>query len=70
MSSEVDCPFFYPDFETFWRGNSAAGPLQGVIRHVGEEQIKAAVRKAAEPYRLNGGDIRIQPNVFKYVVAT
>jgi hypothetical protein len=69
-SGEVDCPFHYPDFEIFWRVNSAAGPLQGVIQNVGEEKIKASLRKATEPYTLDGKGITIQPNVFKYVVAT
>jgi SAM-dependent methyltransferase len=69
-SGEVDCPFSYPDFETFWRGNVAAGPLQGVLRVVSEEELRSALRDAVEPFHLNNGEILIQPNVFKYVVAT
>jgi len=69
-SGEVDCPFNYPDFETFWRGNVAAGPLQGVLRAVSEEELKSAVRDATETFRLDNGGILIQPNIFKYVVAT
>jgi len=69
-SGEVDCPFRYPDFETFWRANASTGPLQGAMRTVGEQKMKAAVREAAEPYLLDDGGIEIQPNVFTYVVAT
>jgi SAM-dependent methyltransferase len=69
-SGEVDCPFYYPDFETFWRANSAAGPLQGVIQNIGEEKIKSTLLRAVEPYSQDGSGIIIQPNVFKYVVAT
>jgi SAM-dependent methyltransferase len=69
-SDEVDCPFYYPDFETFWRANLAAGPLQKAIRVVGEEKLKTALHEAAEAFRLDEGGISIRPNVFKYVVAT
>jgi len=69
-SGEVDCPFNYPDFETFWRGNVAAGPFQDVLRTVSEETLKSAVRDATETFRLDNGGILIQPNIFKYVVAT
>ena len=68
-SGEADCPFNYPDFETFWRGNIAAGPLQGMLRTVREERLKSAVRAAAEAFRLDNGEILIRPNIFKYVLA-
>ena len=69
-SGEVDCPFNYPDFETFWQANVASGPFQGMLRVVGEEQLKSAVNHAAEAFRMGNGSIVIQPNVFIYVVAT
>jgi SAM-dependent methyltransferase len=68
-NSEVNCPFSYPDFETFWRGNAAAGPLQGAIRTVGQERLKAALREAAEAFRTDDGGYSIEQNMFKYVVA-
>lgn len=68
-SSEADCPFNYPNFETFWQANVAAGPFQGMLRVVSEEQLKSAVREAAKAFRLDNGGILIQPNIFKYVVA-
>jgi SAM-dependent methyltransferase len=68
-SGEVNCPFSYPDLEIFWRANVSAGPLQGVMRVIGEEKLKTAMREAGETFR-NGDDrIEITPNVFKYVVA-
>ena len=68
-SGEVNCPFNYADFETFWRASVAAGPLQGVLQTVSEERLKSAVREAVETFRLDNGAILIQPNIFKYVVA-
>ncbi len=70
MSGEVDCPFQYPDFETFWRANASAGPLQGAMRVAGEKRIRAAIREAVEPFLMKDGGIEIRPNVFTYVVAT
>lgn len=69
-SGEADCPFDYADFETFWQANVAAGPFQGTLRVVSEVRLKSAVRDAAEAFRLDDGSILIQPNIFKYVVAT
>jgi hypothetical protein len=66
----VDCPFRYPDFETFWRANASSGAVRGAMRAVGEERIRAAVREAAEPFLQDDGGIEIQPNAFTYVVAT
>jgi SAM-dependent methyltransferase len=68
-SGEGDCPFNYPSFEMYWRGNVAAGPLQSALRVINEEQLKAAARDATEAFRLDNGAILIQPNIFKYVVA-
>lgn len=69
-SSEVDCPFNYPDFETFWRAMVAAGPAQGMLRIISEEALRKTLSDAVEPFRQPGGEVLIQPNVFKYVVAT
>jgi SAM-dependent methyltransferase len=69
-SGEVDCPFNYPDYETFWRAQFAAGPFQGTLRDVSEEKLRSALRDAVEVFRLPNGGLLIQPNVFKYVVAT
>lgn len=69
-SGEADCPFSYPSFETFWRANVAAGPFQGMLRVISEEQLKSAVHEATATFRQDNGGILIQPNIYKYVVAT
>ena len=69
-SSEVDCPFAYPDFETFWRAQASSGPTQGLLRNVSEDVLKPALREAVETFRYNGAGYLIQPNFFTYVVAT
>ncbi|UCH24264.1 MAG: class I SAM-dependent methyltransferase [Trueperaceae bacterium] len=69
-SGEVDCPFRYPDFETFWRANSSAGPVQGAMRAAGVESVRSSVREAVGSFVREDGSIEIQPNVFTYVVAS
>jgi SAM-dependent methyltransferase len=66
---EVDCPFGYPNFATFWRGTTAAGPFQSILPIVDEARLKSALRDAVEPFCGGDGRILIQPNRFKYVVA-
>lgn len=69
-SGETNCSFNYPDFETFWRANVAAGPFQGVLQVMSEEHLKSVVHDAVDGFRLNDGAILIKQNIFKYVVAT
>ncbi len=69
-SSEVNCPLRYPNFETFWQGRKSAGPTQAMLRVVGEKRLKMAAQGAVEPFQQVDGRIVIQPNFFKYVVAT
>jgi SAM-dependent methyltransferase len=69
-SCEVNCPFSYSDFGVFWQGNVAAGPLQSLIRTIGEEKLKAVLREAVESFRTDNGGFNITPNIFKYVVAS
>ncbi len=68
-SGEVDCPFAYPDFETFWRAMIAAGPFQGMLRVISEEKLQSALRDSVAVFRLENGGFLIQPNAFNYVVA-
>ena len=65
---EADCPFVYPDNDTFWKANVAAGPLQAAIGVVGEEELRDAVTEAVKPYRTDNGGLRFE-NVFRYVTA-
>jgi SAM-dependent methyltransferase len=68
-SSEVDCPFEYPDLETHWQAQKSAGPLQAALKTVSEVQLRAAVEDAIKPYQTSTGGVRLQ-NRFRYVSAT
>jgi SAM-dependent methyltransferase len=68
-SGEVACPFKYPDFETLWRVNVAAGPIQVALKSVGEEKLKMAIRDAAQPFRDVNRNMHFE-NSFLYVTAT
>lgn len=67
-NGEADCPFTYRDSETFWKANISAGPLQGVMEIVGEDELRTAVMESAEPYRTDDGGFRFE-NAFRYVTA-
>ncbi len=69
-TDEVNCPFSYPDFETFWRGFAASGTSQGRIRRIGVDKLKSALRQASAPYIAADGSISIGPNYFKNIVAS
>ena len=68
-SGEVNCPFLFADFESFWIGNAAAGPVQGMLQVVSQEHLQAALRRAVIPFTRQDGQIRIEPNTFIYVTA-
>ncbi|MFQ5793158.1 MAG: class I SAM-dependent methyltransferase [Nitrospinota bacterium] len=68
-SGEAENTFVYPDLEACWRAQRSAGPLQGTMRTIGEERLKAAVLKACEPYRTSSGEVRLE-NTMRYVTAT
>lgn len=65
----VACPCEYPDQETAWQAQVAAGPLQAVQRIVGASHLKAAVLRVLAPYKTAAGSVRLA-NHFRYVVAT
>lgn len=67
-SGFADCPFEYPDLAATWRAQRSAGVVQGVLRAVGEERLRAAVLKAAEAYQRPDGRVRLE-NRFRYVTA-
>lgn len=68
-SGEVNCPFEYDDFESFWYGNVSAGPFQGMLQIVSENVLKSAVKEAVNNFRHVDGRIFIPQNIFKYVSA-
>jgi SAM-dependent methyltransferase len=65
----ADCPFEYPDDETFWRALGSSGLQQMVARTVGEGRVKAAMFEAVTPYRERDGRIRME-NRMRYITAT
>jgi len=66
---EVDCPFIFPDFEHFWRGQNAAGPFQNAVKTVGADVLKTAIREALAPLTRPDGRVVMQPNIFQFVTA-
>ena len=69
-TGEVNCPFAYENFESFWYGNKSAGPFQGMLQTVSESKLKEAVKEAVNCFRQKDGRIIIPQNSFKYVMAT
>jgi SAM-dependent methyltransferase len=67
-SGEVDCPFAYPDLETAWRGQAAAGPFRKAIEIAGEAAVREAFVDVHQAYRQSDGSY-CQENVFRYVIA-
>jgi len=65
----VNCPMTFPDVDTFWLATRSGGPVVNVIQRVGEEKVKAAVRKASEPHMTVDGEVRFDQNYFQYLVA-
>jgi SAM-dependent methyltransferase len=65
----VACLSEYPDGETLWQAQAAAGSLQAALRAVGAGPLKATVLRAVAPYQTSAGGVRLQ-NHFRYVVAT
>ena len=68
-SGEVDCPFHYPDFETFWRAQYSAGPFQRALRVTGKDKLHLAVQQATVSHQLDNGTILIEPNLIQYMIA-
>jgi len=62
------CPFDYPDFETFWRANVAAGPVQAALGQVAESDLRDSLRAALSELRSGDGSLRFE-NELQYVVA-
>jgi SAM-dependent methyltransferase len=67
-AGEANCPFIFPDLDTGWRGQTAAGPLQRVIQLAGKEAVRATFDEVHASYRQPDGSYR-QENVFRYVIA-
>lgn len=66
-TGEVNCPFEYSDFEMFWEANVSAGPLQGMLKVLSEDNLRSAMKEAVKNFFREDGSILIQSNIFKYV---
>jgi len=67
-TGEVECPFIYPDTETFWRASTSGASMQRAMGVVDEDTLRNAVLEAVAPYRTGDGGLRFQ-NVFRHVTA-
>jgi SAM-dependent methyltransferase len=65
---EVMAPFVFADDDMMWRTVRSAGPIQAAMQTIGEDQVKAAVLRAAKPFRDNTGRISMS-NRFRYLTA-
>jgi SAM-dependent methyltransferase len=68
-NGEVNALFQFADIETMWRIVSSAGPVQSAKKVVSEQELKAAIRRAAEPFQTDNGEILLN-NRFRFVTAT
>ncbi len=69
-SQTVDCPFVFPDMETYLRAAMSGGPIQNARRILGDEKVSAVLRDTVSTFRTDDGAYVIAPNFFKYVVAS
>jgi hypothetical protein len=56
------------DFQIMWKMVSSAGPFQSAMQVVGEQKLKEAIIRAAEPFQSDNGEILFN-NRFRYVTA-
>lgn len=56
----VECPYVYPDAETFWRANKGTGPFQRAIQMVEEERIYDAAMEAVRRFIKPDGTIKLE----------
>lgn len=67
-TGEVNCPFEYAGWNSFWHATRAAGPTQMVIGLAGHDVVEQAIRTAVEPVTDDDGNVTFPMNVFIYVV--
>lgn len=67
-TGEVECPFTYPDTETFWRASTSGASMQRAMGSSTKTRSGDAVLEAVAPYRTGDGGLRFQ-NVFRHVTA-
>lgn len=67
-SGKASCPFEYESFDVLWQATVSGGPIQAVLRSVGEDELRAAVEGAVAAYERPDGSFRME-NRFRYVLA-
>jgi SAM-dependent methyltransferase len=67
-TGQVNCPFSYGDWHSFWHSARAARPAQLAIGRAGIDAVETATRRAVEPFIAGDGRIAFDPNVLVYVV--
>lgn len=65
----VNCPFIYPDVETYLKGFISSGLMAALIRKIDIETVKQALLKVAQDMITEEGEVRIEQNHMQYVVA-
>ena len=68
-SGEVDTPFQFASFEEMWRMVNSVGPVQAAKQVVSNQELKAAVKRIAERFQTEKGEILFN-NRFCYITAT
>lgn len=66
---EVATPFVYPNAEEAWTAFRSAGLIVGVMRAIGEDNLRNAVFPVIEKFRQPDGSIRLE-NCFRFLVCT
>ncbi len=67
-AGEVECPFSYHDYSAFWRANVSAGPFQGALTQICEDELAEAVRRGLSARMSPDGSLAFR-NAFQFVVA-
>jgi hypothetical protein len=65
---EVAVPFEAPDQETLVRALLAPGAVVPAIEHSGEDAVRQAIARSAEPFKRPDGSYRLE-NRFRYVIS-
>jgi SAM-dependent methyltransferase len=66
-SGRSQCPFEYDDVASAWSAQSSSGPVQKVIRAVGEERVRRSFEDAAAMYVQSDGRVVFR-NVFLWAI--
>jgi ubiquinone/menaquinone biosynthesis C-methylase UbiE len=65
----VNCPFIYPDVETYLKAIMSSGPFVAMTQKVGTEKVAQAILDATQSMITEDGEVRIEQNHFQYLVA-